>query len=159
MIHHISIDARDPLRVARVLAEILQGQVYKFLVPGSYLAMPFDNCGTHFVVFKAGDVWTPGIDRESAKVISTAPTNFVSCHAAISVPTTQQQIEQIGQREGWRVLTRKQGEAPFSAIEFWIENRTLLEFFTPEFVPQYLQTMQPEAIEQILGQPIELMAV
>jgi hypothetical protein len=38
-------------------------------------------------------------------------------------------------------------------------DRILLEFFTPEFVPQYLQTMQPEAIERILGQPIELMAV
>ncbi|MBW4622108.1 MAG: hypothetical protein KME17_22490 [Cyanosarcina radialis HA8281-LM2] len=130
MIHHISIDARNPLRVARVLAEILQGKVYKFLVPGSYLAMPFDNYGTHFVVFKQGDVWTPGIDRESAKVIPTAPTNFVASHVAISVPTSQQQIEQIGQREGWRVLTRQQGEAPFSAIEFWVENRILFEFFT-----------------------------
>ncbi len=36
MIHHISIDAHDPCRVARVLAEIWQGKVYQFLVPGSY---------------------------------------------------------------------------------------------------------------------------
>lgn len=56
MIHHISLDARNPLRVASVLAEILHGKVYKFLIPGSYIAMPFDNYGTHFVVFKAGDV-------------------------------------------------------------------------------------------------------
>lgn len=155
MIHHISIDANNPLRVASVLAEILNGKVYKFLVPGSYITMPFDNCGTHFVVFKEGDVWIPGTDAEAAKVRQAAPTNFVASHAAISVPTSHQQIEQIGQREGWRVLTRQQGDAPFSAIEFWVENRLLFEFLPPEFVPQYLQTMQPEAIAQILGQPIE----
>jgi hypothetical protein len=160
MIHHISIDARDPLRVASVLAEIWNGKVYKFLIPGSYLTMPFDNYGTHIVVFKQGDVWMPGADLEAANVHQTAPTDFISAHAAISVPKNPTQIEQIGQREGWRVLIRRQGDkVPFSAIEFWIENRILFEFFSPEFAPQYLQTIQPEAIEQILGQPIESVKV
>jgi hypothetical protein len=155
MIHHISIDVRDPLRVASALAEILNGKVYKFLISGSYIMMPFDNYGTHIVVLKEGDVWAPGTDTESALILQTTPTNLVAVHAAIAVPTTQQQIEQIGQREGWRVLTRKQGDVvPFSVIEFWVENRILFELLPPEFVPQYLQTMQPEIIEQILGQPI-----
>jgi hypothetical protein len=51
-------------------------------------------------------------------------------------------------------LTRKQGDAPFSLIEFWVENRILFEFLPPEFLPEYLQIMQPNAIEQIIGQPI-----
>jgi hypothetical protein len=153
MIHHISIDAHNPLRVASALAEILHGKLYKFLIPGSYIVMPFDNYGTHLVVFKEGDVWAPGTDVESAQILQTAPTNLVAVHAAISVPITHQQIEQIGRREGWRVLTRKQGDVvPFSMIEFWVENRILFEFLPPEFLPQYLQTMQPEMIEQILGQ-------
>jgi hypothetical protein len=157
MIHHISIDARHPLRVASTLAEILNGKVYKFLIAGSYLVIPFDYYGTHIVVFKQGDVWAPGNDNQSAKVLQTAPADLVSIHAAISVPTTCQQIEQIGQREGWRVLTRMKGDAvPFSAIEFWVENRILFEFFPSEFTPEYLQTMQPEAIAKILGQPVEL---
>jgi hypothetical protein len=159
MIHHISIDAHNPLRVASVLAEILNGKVYKFLIPGSYLVMPFDNYGTHLVVFEKGDVWVPGADDESAKVLQAAPPNFVSSHAAISVPTNHQRIEQIGQREGWRVLMRKQGDAPFSAIEFWVENRILFEFLPPGFETQYLQTMQPAVIEQILGQSIQAMPV
>jgi hypothetical protein len=159
MIHHISIDAREPLRVASTLAEVLYGKVYKFFTPGSYLVMPFDNYGTHIVVFEEGDVWVPGNDTESAQVLQAKSTNLVANHAAISVPTTQQQIEQIGQREGWRVLTRMQGEGvPFSAIEFWVENRILLELFPVEFVPQYLQTMQPNTIAQILGQPIQLVS-
>jgi hypothetical protein len=156
MIHHISIDARDPFRAAGVLAQIWNGKVYKFLIPGSYLVMPFDNYGTHIVVFKSGDIWVPGADVEAAKVSQTAPTDFVSAHVAISVPIDHQQIEQIGQREGWRVLTRRQGDGiPFSAVEFWVENRCLFEFFSPEFAPQYLQTMQPEAIDRILGQQID----
>lgn len=155
MIHHISIDAHDPLRVASALAEVWNGKVYKFLIPGSYLVMTFDNYGTHVVVLKEGDVWAPGTDTESAQIHQTAPTNLVATHAAISIPSTCQQIEQIGQREEWRVLTRKQGDAvPFSVIEFWVENRLLFEFLPPEFVPQYLQTMQPAVIEQMMGQPI-----
>jgi hypothetical protein len=160
MIHHLSIDARDPFRVASALAEIWNGKVYKFLVPDSYLTMPFDNYGTHIVVFKQGDVWVPGTDLESAQVRQTAPTDFMSAHAAISVPTNPQQIEQIGRREGWRVLIRKQGDTvPFSAIEFWVENRILFEFFSPEFAPQYLRTMQIESIEKILGRSIEPVTV
>jgi hypothetical protein len=160
MILHISIDARDPFRVATALAEVLQGKVYKFLVPGSYLTIPFDRHGTHIVVFKQGDVWSPGTDLEAAKVRQNEPTNLVSYHTAMAVPSTQQQIEQIGQREGWRILTRLQGEGvAFSAIEFWVENRILFEFFPPEFAPQYLQTMQPDAIERMLGQQIQFAPV
>lgn len=159
MIHHISIDAHDPLRVASVLAEIWNGKAYQFFYPGSYNVMPFDSYGTAVVVFPQGTVWTPGTDTKSAQLLPSASTDLVAIHAAISVPATQQQIEQIGQREGWRVLTRDQGDGAFRLIEFWLENRILFEFLPPEFEPQYLQTMQPEMIEQILGQPIQPTAV
>jgi hypothetical protein len=153
MIHHISIDAYDPLRVASVLAEIWNGNVYQFFYPGSYNVMPFDHYGTGVVVFPKGIVWTPGSDTQSAKLLQATSTDLVAIHAAISVPTTQQQIEQIGQREGWHVLTRE-GDVAFRVVEFWVENRILFEFLPPGFEAQYLKTMQPEIIEQLLGQPI-----
>ncbi len=159
MIHHISIAAHNPLRVSSVLAEILNGRAYKFLIPGSYTVMPFDKYGTAIAVFAQGDVWVPGANAEPAQVIQTAPTNLVAVHAAISVPSTQQQIEQIGQREEWRILTRKQGDAPFNVIEFWLENRLLMEFLPPEFETQYLQAMQTEIIEKVLGQPIQFVPI
>lgn len=154
MIHHISIDAHNPLRVASVLAEILNGKAYQFFYPGSYSVMPFDSYGTGVVVFPRGTVWAPGTDTKPAQLLPDASTDLVAIHAAISVSTTQQQLEQIGDREGWRVLTRDQGDGAFRLIEFWLENRILFELLPPEFEPQYLQTMQPEMIEQILGQPI-----
>ncbi len=162
MIRHISIDADHPLQVARVLAEIWNGKVYQFFYPGSYTVMPFDDYGTAIVVFPQGTVWQPGSDAQSAQLAAAASPdlasrdsgNALALHAALSVPTTQQQIEQIGRREGWRVLTREQGDGAFKLVEFWLENRILIELLPPGFETQYLQTMQPEAIEQILGQPI-----
>jgi hypothetical protein len=160
MIHHISIDAQEPSNVANALAEILQGKVYNFFIPGSFLVMPFDDYGTHIVVFKRGDVWTPGTDTEAAKVRQADSSHFTSAHAAISVPADHSHIEHIGRREGWRVVTRKKGPGvAFSAIELWVENRFLLEFFSPEFLPQYLQMMRPEAIAQMMGEPIQPIAV
>jgi hypothetical protein len=125
MIHHISIDVDYPLRVARVLAEILNGKVYRFFSPGSYTVMPFDCHGTGVVIFPRGTAWAPGDGDIPAQLLPSASTYLVAVHAAISVPTPQQQIEQIGQREGWRVLTRNQEDKPFGLIEFWIENRIL----------------------------------
>ncbi|MGB8702997.1 MAG: hypothetical protein WCD18_26575, partial [Thermosynechococcaceae cyanobacterium] len=141
MIHHLSIDARNPLRVASVLAEILNGKAY------SYTVMPFDKYGTAIVVFQQGDVWVQGIDANPAQVIQSTSPDLVAIHTAISVPTSQQQIEKIARREGWHVLTRKQGDAPFSVVEFWMENRILFEFLPPEFEAQYLQSMQPNVLE------------
>jgi hypothetical protein len=159
MIHHLSIDARNPLRVASVLAEILNGKAYQFLIPNSYTVMPFDEYGTAIVVFQQGDVWARGVDTKPAQVIQSRSPDLVAVHVAISVPTSQQQIEEIARREGWHVLTRKQGDAPFSVIEFWVENRILFEFLPPEFEAQYLQSMQPNVLEPILGHPIQLLPV
>ncbi|HAA31753.1 MAG TPA: hypothetical protein DCE56_33730 [Cyanobacteria bacterium UBA8553] len=155
MIRHISIDAHNPLRVASVLAEIWNGKAYHFFHPGSYTVMPYDSYGTAVVVFPFGTVLVPGADTQSAQLLQAASTDLVAVHAAISVPTTVQQISQIGQREGWRVLTREEGDGAFRLVEFWLENRVLFELLPPEFEPQYLQITQPEIAEQFLGQPIE----
>jgi hypothetical protein len=156
MIHHISIDAHNPLRAAHVLADLWNGEVYQFLYPGSYTVMPFDDYGTAIVVFPLGTAWHPGSDSQPAQLAAAAPDsdNRLALHVVLSVPTTQQQIEQIGQRQGWRVLTRDQGEGTFRLVEFWLENRLLLELLPPGFAADYLQTMQPEAMQRILGQPV-----
>jgi hypothetical protein len=154
MIRHISIDAYDPLHVARILAEIWQGKVYSFLYPNSYSVMPCDGYGTAIVVLPYGTVWTPGFDTQHSQLLPSVATDWVAVHVAISVPATQPQLEQIGHREGWRVLTRNQQEDTFRLVEFWIENRILFEFLPPGFEPDYVQTMQPDRMEQILGQPI-----
>jgi hypothetical protein len=81
----------------------------------------------------------------------------VATHAAISVPASQEQIEQIGMREGWQVALCDRGV--FKVIEFWVENWLLLEFLPPEFATQYLQSVQPQIVEQVFGQPIPITQV
>jgi hypothetical protein len=158
MIHHFSISAENPQHVAQVLAEIWHGKVFKFSYPGSYVVFPFDNYGTGIEVFPLECVMVPASDTELSKVIQVShSSSFVATHAAISVPASQEQIEQIGNREGWQVARCSRG--PFDVIEFWLENRLMLEFLTPELTSQYLQSIQPQIAEQVFGQPIEAISL
>lgn len=63
---------------------------------------------------------------------------YTDIHAAISVPIIQQEIEEIGVRKGWRVV-RCNRDSFFDVIEFWVENRLMIEFLTPEMASQYLK--------------------
>ena len=153
MIHHISIAAQNPLRVASVLAEIWNGKVFNFPNPGSYVVFPFDDYGTGIEVYPLGCVLVPPCDTEPSKMIQISDSsNFVATHAAISVPAKVQQLEQIGMREGWRVALCDRGV--FKVVEFWLENRLMLEFLPPELAAQYLQSIQPQIAQQVFGQPI-----
>jgi hypothetical protein len=69
MIHHISIDAHNPLQVASTLAEIWHGKVYQFLAPGSYLVMPFDPYGTHIVILDLAPFAFP-VRARSARTVN-----------------------------------------------------------------------------------------
>lgn len=40
-------------------------------------------------------------------------------------------------------------------VEFWLENRLMLEFMPPELETEYLQFVQPDIAQQVFGQPIE----
>jgi hypothetical protein len=128
MIHHISIDARDPLRVAGVLAEIWKGKVYKFLIPGSYLVMPFDNYGSHIVVFKSGDVWVPGADVEAAKVSQTTPTDFVSAHVSLCRSTINRSNRSVIGRAGESSRANREMASPSVQSSFGSRIASCLSF-------------------------------
>jgi hypothetical protein len=155
MIHHISIAAKNPLRVAHALAEIWQGLVLDFTHnPGSYLVVAADNYGSAVEVHPIQTQLMPGTGDEPCQILpQTNAENFVAVHAAISVPSSEAQIKQIAVREGWRVVNCDRGA--FKLIEVWVENRFLLEFLTPELAAKYLEyTQQPELVEREFGQPI-----
>jgi len=155
MIHHLSIAAHNPLHVAHVLAEVWQGQVFKFLPhPGGYIVVPHDQYGSAIEVYPLGNQLAPGPDQEAVQVVHQPDIhNLVATHAAISVPTSEAQIRQIADREGWRVVVCDR--SAFKVIEFWIENRLMLELLTPKMAAQYLEfTQQPRLVEQVFGAPL-----
>ena len=160
MLHHISIPARNPAHVATVLAEILGGQAFPFLgpLPGAFSAVAGDEHGTLIEVYPQHMAIDPDVKEGGspfleldvpAEQIAAIPVAF---HALISVPVSRDKIEAVGAREGWKTLYLGRG-APgrtpfFHVIEFWVENRIMLELATPDMLAPYLATMDMAALKQ-----------
>jgi len=151
MIHHFSIPAHDPARVARALAELTGGTAQPFRGPlaGAFMVAQGDAHGTAIEIYPEAVILKPGVDAQPM-MFDHAPlaAHAGAFHALLSVPITRAQVEAIGTREGWR--TRFFGRAApgkppaFHVIEFWVENRILLELVTADLVPEYESYMQPE---------------
>lgn len=159
MIHHISITARDPEHVAAVLAEILNGCDFPFTGPlrSGRMAMSGDAHGTIIEVYPETIALVPGEADASvsfAETTETPPAHF-GFHALISVPLSRAHIEAIGAREGWRTRffgRAAPGQPPvFHLIEFWVENRIMLELVTPEHLTEYTSYMQIDRIEAVIA--------
>ncbi|MEA5511930.1 hypothetical protein VB715_19330 [Crocosphaera sp. UHCC 0190] len=153
MIFHLSIAVDNPKHVASVLAEIFKGEFTEFPPhPGSYMSFAFDKYGTAIEVYPKGTELNPGTNQDELKFKhNDSSSQFTATHAAISVPLSQEEIEEIGQREGWRVVHCSR-EGLFEVMEFWLENTVMLELLTPEMAQQYQQTMNPEKLHQLFAQ-------
>lgn len=152
MIHHISIAARDPRHVAEVLAEIWGGYSFPFPpLPGGYIAMPGDTLGTAVEVGSLGGELVPGAEGEEARSQHNGrASDYTATHAALSVPLSEDRVKEIAAREGWRAETFTRGGV-FRVVEFWVENRLLLELITPAMQGEYLDFMTPEKYADLFG--------
>jgi hypothetical protein len=152
MIHHISISAKEPRRVAGVLAEIIGGQV----VPAppnfpadSWFMLAGDKHGTLVEVLPDGAEFLPDSD-EAGFNFTPGRSPFGATHAYISVAASAERVMEVGAREGW--LTRRCDRGLFELIECWVENRLLIEFAPPEMARQYLDLFNnPEALRAALA--------
>lgn len=148
MLHHISIAVNQPQKVAEVLAEVLKGRAVPFPPnPGSSMVFAGDEFGTAIELYPIGTVVVPQINQGQAGFqITQEPSGYTSVHAAISVPISLEEIERVGDREGWHVcLCNRDGL--FDVIEFWVENRLMLELLTPTMAKTYLQLLNPAHLE------------
>ncbi|MGF1480820.1 MAG: hypothetical protein ACFB4I_15270 [Cyanophyceae cyanobacterium] len=152
MIHHLSIPAQDPLRVAKVLAELFGNRYYAPFPshPDSYVAFAGDEYGTLIEVYPLGTEMIPGAGDNPICYQQSAAKQFIATHAAISIPIDQAQIESIARRENWRCLRCSRGY--FDVIEFWIENAVLLELATPELAHQYLTALASDNLAKHFAQ-------
>ena len=144
MIHHVSIPAREPQHVAEVLAELMNGKCLPFRpLEGAFVAASGDANGTMIEVYP--ECTTLDI-REHERQVSfgenPAPPQTWPFHVLLSVPREAEEVERTGAREGWRARTfgrGMQGQKPFfHVIEFWLENRLMIEVATPAMARQYL---------------------
>jgi hypothetical protein len=154
MIHHVSIPARDPQHVAGVLAELMGGKAFPFgPLEGAFMAASGDAHGTMIEVYpEQSTLEIPANDEQVVFGKQPAPQNW-PFHLLLSVPLEREQIEKIGVREGWRARTFGRGmhgqEPFFHVIEFWVENRLMIEVASPEMEREYkdfLQNARPEVM-------------
>lgn len=158
MIHHVSIPAREPARVADALAELMGGRAFPFPgpVPGGFMAVSGDEHGTMIEVYPENIVFRPGKDDEQVVPMIGAPLQDHAFHLLLSVPVDQDTVSRIGRRMGWRTQLCGRGEsgkeALFHVIELWVENRLLIEVATPEMVPAYASLIQFAPLDGFFAQ-------
>jgi len=139
-IHHFTIPARDPQRVARVLAELLGARIIPNPhPPGSLIVYAGDEDGTAIEVWPAatrGDVGQHEIGPRPDLALPEAWPH----HAYVSSDAcTAEQILAIFAREGWKADKQTNGppHASFSLVRGWIENQTTIEIVDREMREQY----------------------
>jgi hypothetical protein len=138
MIHHVSISAHEPERVARVLAELMDGFVLPFPPsPGAFMAVARDGHGTGVEVHPAGTVLDPEGDAQGRFARVPAASALAPFHIALSTPRSPQEVAAIARREGWRCAEFGRG-GDFEVIELWLEDRLLVELLPPALAARYL---------------------
>jgi hypothetical protein len=154
MLHHISVAVNNPQHVANVLAEIFQGSAIPFPPhPGSYMTLAADKFGTGIELYPLGTELVPDVQEGQAgfQVKAQSATNYSPFHVAISVPSNLEEIERIGTREGWRVFPCSR-DGLFDVVEFWVENRLMLELLTPTMAAGYMECLNPEHLPALIEQ-------
>lgn len=157
MIHHVSISAREPRHVAEVLAELMGGQCFPF--PGgiadSFMAVSGDEHGSMIEVYPETTVLVPGEDDRQVGTRKESAPGYQPFHLLLSVPLDRAAVDAIGAREGWRTRyfgRGAPGQPPaFHVIEFWIENRLMLEVATPDMVGEYTRLARPDSLKAHFG--------
>ena len=157
MIHHVSISAREPKHVADVLAELMKGRAYPFPggVADSFMAVSGDEHGSMIEVYPANVALVPGQDDKQVSAAHDATAGYAPFHLLLSVPVDRSTVERIGEREGWRTRyfgRGAPGQPPaFHVIEFWVENRLMIEVAAPDMLEAYTALIRPATLDAHFG--------
>ncbi len=138
MIHHYSIAVSNTKKVANILSRLFEGSVSEFgPYKNSHMVWLGDEYGTAIEVYPDGTEMIPDTENGQARFVHNAThSGFTATHAAISIKRTREEIYTFAKEAGWRALELSRGE--FNVIEFWIENKVMIELLTPDMARDYL---------------------
>ncbi len=133
---HTSIPVREPKRVARALAELVEGATFDFLHRGCYF-VTFGEPGSLIELYRKEIEIHPGEPGKPCELLdSDSYGRFTGSHTAIQVSASADRVLELARAFGWRAEIHRR--RVFRVIEVWIENEYLLEVFPPEFATEYL---------------------
>ena len=159
MIHHVSISAHDPKHVADVLAELMDGRAYPFPggVANSFMAVSGDDHGSMIEVYPEDVTLVPGgRDDQQVRAGHDATPGYVPFHLLLSVPVDRADGGADRRTRGLAHASYFGRGAPgqppfFHVIEFWLENRMMVEVATPDMVAEYTRMMRNERRDAHFG--------
>jgi len=140
MIFHCSIGAQDPQRVAKVIAELWNGEAVEFLPlsNGSWMALAPDDRNSAVEVYPCGDVMSCTSDTGFVPDPDPTGGGLTLTHVAMATTLSSKEVFAIGEREGWVTRSRRR-KMGFDVIELWVENRVMLEVLTSGMQQEYLE--------------------
>ncbi|WP_342246901.1 hypothetical protein [Pseudomonas sp. OTU5201] len=156
MIIHVSIPAKNPEKVAKVIAELWGGEAFLFPpFPGAYTAMAGDHRGSAIEVYPHDMILRPAVGARDVEGVNCKPqTSFSACHVAIETALTEEEVFSIADRERWHCKSLRRGDV-FGVIEFWVENSFMLEVFTSEMSDEYRSKVTIDGWRSMLNAGLE----
>ena len=150
-IFHASIPAQDPALVAEVLAEIWAGQAMGFdPVPGAMVVVAGDAHGSAIEVYPASTRLLPGQGAAMFDSDRGGDNGAAGVHLAICTSLDAAAIAAIAARHGWRCVRCSRGGL-FDVIEFWLENRLMIELLTADMQRAYRVASSPDAWRAVVA--------
>ena len=150
MIYHASVPADDPERVARVIAELWGGTYHPFIAPGTFLVLANDDRGTELEIAPRGTVLFPA-DNEVGFQRNPAASPFSEVHINLATVLSYEEALSVAAREGWIARVCDRGGF-FKLVEFWLENKFMLELMSPMESERYRGIMHAEFWRKIPAQ-------
>ena len=138
-IHHFTVPAQDPTRVARVLAEILGARVVPLPHPvGTLLVYADDSDGTAIEVWPAAARAGLG-DRELSLTELPLPDAWPHHAYITSEACDADGILAVFARERWHAEAVHNGppRGEFGLVRGWLENQVVIEIGGSEMRAQY----------------------
>jgi hypothetical protein len=139
MIFHASIPADDPEQVARVLADLCRCEYFPFIAPQTFVVIPGDDRGTELEIAPRGLELTPA-EREVGFQKRADASTYNEVHLNIATPLSLEEVLGIAKREAWTARLCDRGGA-FNVIEFWLEDKFMLELMTERELKRYRNVM------------------
>jgi hypothetical protein len=138
-IHHVTVPARQPERVAQVLAELLGARVIPISHPrGTLLVTAGDPDGTAIEVWPAN--LRGGVGEHELNLRELPLPEAWPHHAFVSTDAHDADgILAVFARAGWKAEKVRNGPPNhgFSLVRGWIEDHTAIEVVGPEMRLEY----------------------
>jgi hypothetical protein len=144
IIAHASIPADNPDEVAKVLAEMLQGEAMPFPPAGPSSCMAWSGDGAvEIEVATRGHVLSYG-ETQGHWGLAGPVNRHSEAHLAICVERPAEEIMAIATRAGWPVRHCDRGGGLFQLSEVWVEGAFMIEFLDPAQTARYREVVTPE---------------